>query len=81
VHFADAQTGQAVGMHGTILATPDGGALWEPQAGGTGKHLTSGHFADPHTGWAIGSSGTILATRNGGAATAAMRSSFRLPST
>jgi photosystem II stability/assembly factor-like uncharacterized protein len=31
VHFADEHTAWAVGSDGTILATRDGGAIWEPQ--------------------------------------------------
>jgi len=41
-------------------------------------------YSSAHTAWAVGSSGTILPTlptRDGGPATAAMRSSLRLPST
>ena len=35
VSFADALHGWAVGDGGTILATTDGGATWEPQSSGT----------------------------------------------
>jgi hypothetical protein len=60
VHFADVRTGWAVGDGGTILATRDGGASWEPQHSGTGQDLWGVHFADARTGWAIGKFGTML---------------------
>jgi photosystem II stability/assembly factor-like uncharacterized protein len=49
MHFADARTGWAVGQDGTILATRDAGAHWEPQNTGTDKRLSAVHFADAHT--------------------------------
>ena len=67
VHFADAQTGWAVGFGGTILATRNGGTSWEPQTSATDRDLFGVHFADAQTGWAVGAGGTILATRTGGA--------------
>jgi photosystem II stability/assembly factor-like uncharacterized protein len=66
VHFADARTGWAVGVGGTILPPRDGGTRWQRQNSGTDKNLYSVHFADPHTGWAVGTRGIILATRDGG---------------
>ncbi|MEZ0203546.1 YCF48-related protein [Ideonella sp.] len=58
----------AVGNVGTILATTDGGASWQPQASGSSQNLTSVNFnADGTRGWAVGEGGTILATTNGGA--------------
>jgi Photosynthesis system II assembly factor YCF48 len=66
VHFADAHTGWAVGVGGTILATRDGGTHWEPRNSRTDSTLLGVHFADAHAGWAVGVGGTILATRDGG---------------
>ena len=63
----DAQHGWAVGDDGTILATADGGASWQPQTSNTTEHLLSVGFVDAQRGWAVGENGTILATADGGA--------------
>ncbi|MCC6295751.1 MAG: hypothetical protein IT469_03470, partial [Pseudomonadales bacterium] len=68
VFFVDAQRGWAVGDGGTVIATRDGGARWQPQASGTQAWLQSLHFAaDGQRGWAVGVDGTVIATRDGGA--------------
>jgi hypothetical protein len=66
-YFVDAHNGWAVGDGGTILATRNGGANWQPQFSGTSQNLNGVYFADARTGWAVGAGGIILATRNGGA--------------
>jgi photosystem II stability/assembly factor-like uncharacterized protein len=67
VCFLDAQHGWAVGGHGTILATSDGGATWTPQRSGTDVRLEAVTFADTSRGWVVGFGGTILVTSDGGA--------------
>jgi photosystem II stability/assembly factor-like uncharacterized protein len=65
---ADGQRGWAVGLDGTVIATTDGGARWQPQASGTQAWLTSITFtADGQRGWAVGEDGTLIATTDGGA--------------
>jgi hypothetical protein len=59
VHFADKQTGWAVGGVGAILHTHDAGRTWAQQASGP-ANLFSVHFADRQTGWAVGDDGIIL---------------------
>jgi photosystem II stability/assembly factor-like uncharacterized protein len=63
--FSDEQNGWAVGDHGTVYSTSDGGASWRLLAGG-GQRLAGVAFADRRAGWAVGSGGVILATRSGG---------------
>ena len=66
VSFADANTGTAVGSHGTILRTTDGGASWVSQRSGTTYVLKGVSFTDVDTGTAVGINGTILRTTDGG---------------
>ena len=75
VCFVDPQHGWAVGDHGVILHTDDGGQHWSPQASGVTCTLTSVCFVDARNGWAAGgmaypylhdSSGVVLSTRDGG---------------
>ena len=44
----------AVGMHGTVVVTTDGGAHWRRQNAGTTDDLACVAFADPTHGWAVG---------------------------
>ncbi len=68
VFFVDARRGWAVGYGGTVIATTDGGASWQPQASGTQAWLTSITFtADGQRGWAVGGDGAVIATTDGGA--------------
>ena len=73
--FVDPQHGWAVGDHGVILHTDDGGQHWSPQASGVTCTLTSVCFVDARNGWAAGgmaypylhdSAGVVLSTRDGG---------------
>ena len=66
VAFADAQTGWAVGKHGTILRTVDGGATWTAQVSGVTRPLWAVTFADARHGWAAGAEGLLLTTTDGG---------------
>jgi hypothetical protein len=75
VCFVDPQHGWAVGDHGVILHTDDGGQHWSPQASGMTCTLSSVCFVDARCGWAAGgmaypylhdSSGAVLCTRDGG---------------
>jgi photosystem II stability/assembly factor-like uncharacterized protein len=66
IHFADSQTGWAVGNAGTVLKTNDGGTNWIPQESSSTSSFRSVYFVDNQTGWIVGSGGTILKTTNGG---------------
>ena len=59
-------TGWAVGDHGTILKTSNGGNKWISQNSGTKNQLNSVCFTDSNTGWVVSDSGTILKTTDGG---------------
>ncbi|HEX2091382.1 MAG TPA: YCF48-related protein [Longimicrobiaceae bacterium] len=63
--FTDQEKGWAVGDHGTVYSTTDGGASWRLLSGG-GQRLAGVDFADRRVGWAVGSAGVVLATRSGG---------------
>src|SRR5215813_7008952 len=68
----DSSTVVAVGTHGTILRTDDGGASWTSQSSGTTQDLRAVSFVDANTGWAVGGSynssveSVILHTTDGG---------------
>ncbi len=66
--FADADTGWAVGAHGTVLKTIDGGESWEPQQSSLGQDfgLSAVAAGDGETAWAVGDEGTVLRTLDGG---------------
>jgi photosystem II stability/assembly factor-like uncharacterized protein len=75
VSFVDPRHGWAVGDHGTILHTDDGGQRWSQQPSGVVCTLNSVCFVDARIGWAAGgmawpflhdTSGVVLATRDGG---------------
>ena len=67
VAFSDANHGWAVGAGGTIIATTDGGATWNPQTSNVTADLSGVAFSDADHGWAVGAGGTIIATSDGGA--------------
>lgn len=56
----------AVGEHGTILTSSDGGALWHGRHSGTWAFLTDVAFAGSRHGWIVGDKGTIFTTADGG---------------
>ncbi len=75
VCFVDPQHGWAVGDHGVVLHTDDGGQHWTPQVSGVTCTLNSVCFVDARYGWAAGgmaypylhdSTGVVLSTRDGG---------------
>lgn len=75
VFFLDPDRGWAVGDHGTIWATRDGGVHWNLQASDLGARLDSVYFTDESTGWVVGgrlqpythrSQAVVLRTRDGG---------------
>jgi len=66
VSFVDANTGTAVGGHGTILRTTDGGDTWTQQESGTTAILYGVSFADADRGIAVGYRTTVR-TDDGGA--------------
>ena len=68
--FVDANTGTAVGSHGTVLRTTDGGGTWMGwtyQFSGATSSLYGVSFPDYEHGSAVGENGTIIRTTNGGA--------------
>ena len=53
--FVDASHGWAVGEHGTILATTDGGTTWSAQSAPSGTSWLGGvTFSDASHGWIVG---------------------------
>jgi photosystem II stability/assembly factor-like uncharacterized protein len=56
----------AVGEHGVILRSDDGGNTWEQAQVPVSVTLTGVHFATPEKGWAVGHSGVVLHTEDGG---------------
>jgi photosystem II stability/assembly factor-like uncharacterized protein len=56
----------AVGDHGTILKTTDGGTNWESLPSGVDLDLYAVSAADTNTIWAVGDEGAILKTSDGG---------------
>jgi len=59
--------GWAVGTHGTIMKTTDGGLTWSSQLAPTEAHLFGLAAVDRTTAWAVGEGGVILRTVDGGA--------------
>jgi photosystem II stability/assembly factor-like uncharacterized protein len=76
VTFVDVTEGWAVGEHGVIWHTIDGGKQWERQKSGTRASLRAVQFLTPYLGFAVGrselpenlgrSTGVVLATTDGG---------------
>jgi photosystem II stability/assembly factor-like uncharacterized protein len=54
IKFVDQQRGFAVGEHGLILATDDGGATWREIKTTVDCRLESVEFIDDQIGWAVG---------------------------
>lgn len=65
-HYIDSTTIVAVGDHGIIVRSSDGGEHWKRQSSGTRAHLTGVHFFDRYSGLAIGDSGIVLSTFDAG---------------
>lgn len=75
VQFPSAQVGIAVGDHGSVWKTIDGGATWVGQSLPTDAHFTELFFLDERFGWIVGerylplthrSQGVIFRTADGG---------------
>ncbi|MCC9607449.1 YCF48-related protein [Blastopirellula sp. JC732] len=75
VHFQNPQTGLAVGDHGVIWSTNDGGSHWTQTPSGVDVELHAIAFADAEKGWIVGgqispysriSRGVVLRTIDGG---------------
>ncbi len=75
VQFVGSKNGYAVGAHGAIWKTSDGGRTWQPVASGVTCALHSACFLTEHAGWVAGSeispftgldAGVLLFTENGG---------------
>ncbi len=66
VSVADEQHAVAVGYHGAVYWTEDGGDSWHKGATTNEELLYSVSMADNRHGWAVGQSGTILRTIDGG---------------
>lgn len=57
----------AVGDHGAVLLSDDGGKRWrQARAVPVDSTLNAVSFADAERGWAVGHAGVILATQDGG---------------
>src|SRR6476660_2275220 len=76
VRFVDKNEGWAVGDHGCVWHTIDGGKTWERQPTGTTASLRGVQFLTPYIGFAVGrtelphgagSAGVVLSTADGGA--------------
>jgi photosystem II stability/assembly factor-like uncharacterized protein len=65
-YFASDSKGWIIGELGTIIATSNGGQLWNTQNSGTSETLNSVFFTSELNGWVVGSAGTILKTQDGG---------------
>ncbi|HSV47275.1 MAG TPA: YCF48-related protein [Ramlibacter sp.] len=57
----------AVGEHGVIAVSDDGGRQWRGVPSGVSAALTQVRFADAQKGWAVGHFGLVLQTLDGGA--------------
>lgn len=75
VFFVDHDYGWAVGDHGTIWHTQNGGEIWRLQSTAEDASLRDIHFLDRQHGWAVGgralpltarSQGVVLQTNDGG---------------
>ena len=73
--FVDREHGWAVGEHGAIWHTTDGGTHWHEQHSGTNVGLHGVTFVNRDIGWAVGgetrpylhtSQATVLRTTDGG---------------
>src|SRR6476646_10879641 len=76
VRFVDKNEGWAVGDHGCVWHTIDGGKNWERQLTGTTASLRGVQFLTPYIGFVVGrtelphgagSAGVVLTTADGGA--------------
>ena len=66
IFFIDANVGWAVGEHGIIIRTTDGGTTWTQQTSGRIVEFEDVWFKDVNTGIVVGGLNTILKTTDGG---------------
>jgi photosystem II stability/assembly factor-like uncharacterized protein len=66
VSVIDDQRVVAVGYHGSVYRTQDGGTTWHKGLTDSRRLLYSVSMGDSKKGWAVGQSGTILRTEDGG---------------
>ena len=66
VYSLDCNNIWAVGTHGTIIHTSNGGYTWFSQYSNPGMWLQSVFFTSPNNGFAVGKQGIILRSTNGG---------------
>ncbi len=64
--FVSSRVGWAVGTHGTIMRSVDGGVTWGRQWSGTLNDIHAVAAIDAQTAWAVGQDGLILKTVNAG---------------
>ena len=64
--FSGRLAGWAVGTHGTVMYTSDGGVRWSAQAVPSAADLYGVAAAGARRAWAVGADGTILRTTDGG---------------
>ena len=67
VHFIDARHGWAVGYHGAILHTTNGGLNWEAQVSNLDLPLMNIAAVDSQNAWVAGRGSALLHTTDGGA--------------
>jgi len=60
ISFVGTSRGWAVGDHGYILHSDDGGLNWTQQNSTTTYELHAVYFINSNTGWAVGINGTLL---------------------
>ena len=65
--FSGTRTGWAVGTHGTVAGTTDGGATWGSLQSSTTADLFAVAAVTVDRAWAVGAGGTTLRTADGGA--------------
>jgi photosystem II stability/assembly factor-like uncharacterized protein len=63
--FLDANRGFAVGDHGLMLVTEDGGKKWQPRKVDLSSNFMDIHFSG-ESGWVVGYQGVILHSKDGG---------------
>lgn len=63
--FLDQNNGWAVGSHGIILKTTDGGYTWQDTSIGVNIHLYEVCFVDSNKGWVVGDR-SLYNTTDGG---------------
>lgn len=79
VRYADAMHGMAIGNHGSVIRSEDGGATWKVVPFPSTADLLSLDFADPKIGIITGGRGEVFRTVDGGAHWTTVSVPFWLP--